>query len=175
MLIGRSARSIEISSLPTRSESELPMPMTTTASRASWIYFRLFSIFHFDISMLSLCGDLHWGWPLGKPSPERLHSVTFRLEGCCLFAASRMSFRRGGDPRSSPPDRSNNLQGWIGHRTTFIRFAEILIFAALCSLHATWCASIKSSTTSAYHLPSYSLMTAPLRHLLAPNVLAMGK
>jgi hypothetical protein len=48
--------------------------------------------------MLSYGGDLRWRWPLGKPSPERLHSVTFRRE--MLLVLSFWNIQAG--PRSDP-------------------------------------------------------------------------
>jgi hypothetical protein len=46
--------------------------------------------------MLSYGGDLRWRWPLGKPSPERVHSVTFRREMLLLGFRASGIFNSGG-------------------------------------------------------------------------------
>jgi len=78
--------------------------------------------------MLSCGGDLRWRWPLGKSSPERLHSVTFRRE--MLLVLSFWNIQAGPTVQGVTPD-SNNLQG-SSVRDHIHPLAEILKFAALC-------------------------------------------
>jgi hypothetical protein len=99
--IGQNALSIEISSL---SESDRSLPRHDDYGFVSILEVPYFSVWHLQFSMLSRCGDLRSGWSLGTPSPERLHSVTFRL-GRMLLAPGfwniqgAVGFQGGVGPR----------------------------------------------------------------------------